>query len=196
MSAATAQKRKWTAEEYLEMEGQSLDKHEFFDGEIFAMAGASPEHNLIMTDLLIALGLALRGKCRVYASDQRLFIPATGLYTYADASVLCGKADLTDDKPRSLRNPDLICEVLSESTESYDRGEKFENYRSLPSLSDYMLVSQNKVLVEHFVRQPDGSWLLRELRAGHKLRLPCGEIAVDDLYLQVGSLPAHTRQTR
>jgi Uma2 family endonuclease len=166
------------------MELHSLDKHEFCAGEIFAMAGASPEHNLIVGNLIQALKNALHGKCRVYPSDQRLQLPA-GLYTYADVSLVWGASAFNDDTPRALRNPDAIFEVLSSSSESYDRGEKFAIYRTLPSHQDYVLVNQSKVLVEHFVRQPDDSWLMRELRAGHILRLPCGEIAVDDLYFEV-----------
>ncbi len=167
------------------MESASLDKHELFGGEIFLMAGASPEHNLIVSDLGHALLGTLRGKCRVYASDMRLFIPATGLYTYADTTVVCGTADLTSDNPPALRNPDILFEVLSDATESYDRGDKFANYRTIPSLSHYVLVAQKKILVEHFTRQADETWNLRELRAGHVLRFPCGEIAVNDLYIQV-----------
>jgi Uma2 family endonuclease len=177
--------KRWTVEEYLAMESGSLDKHEYFNGEIFLMAGASPEHNLIVSDLGYALLGALRGKCRVYASDMRLFIPATSLYTYADTTVLCGAPDLTSENPPALRNPDMIFEVLSDATESYDRGDKFANYRTIPSLSHYVLIAQKKILVEHFTRQADGTWNLRELRAGHVLRLPQGEIAVNDLYLQV-----------
>ena len=185
MSALAAEKKRWTVEEYLAMESASLDKHELFGGEIFLMAGASPEHNLIVSDLGHALLGALRGKCRVYASDMRLFIPATGLYTYADTTVVCGTADLTSDNPPALRNPDILFEVLSDATESYDRGDKFANYRTIPSLSHYLLVAQKKILVEHFTRQADETWNMRELRAGHVLRFPCGEIAVNDLYIQV-----------
>ena len=102
MSALPAEKKRWTVEEYLAMESASLDKHELFGGEIFLMAGASPEHNLIVSDLGYALLGTMRGKCQVYASDMRLFIPATGLYTYADTTVVCGTADLTSDNPSIL----------------------------------------------------------------------------------------------
>ena len=185
MSAAPAEKKRWTVEEYLAMESRSPDKHELFEGEIFLMAGASPEHNLIVSDLGYALLGALRGKCRVYASDLRLFIPAEGLYTYADTTVLCGDPDLTSDNPPALRNPDILFEVLSDATESYDRGDKFGMYRSIPSLSHYVLIAQKKVAVEHFAKQPDGTWNYRALGAGQMLRFPCGEIAVNDIYLQV-----------
>lgn len=191
MSTA-AEKQRWTVAQYLEMEARALAKHEFFDGEIFEMAGASPEHNLIVGNLIQSLKNALHGKCRVYPSDQRLLLPA-GLYTYADVSLVCGASAFNDDSPRALTNPEAIFEVLSSTTESYDRGEKFANYRTLSSHRDYVLVNQSKVMVEHFVRQPDGSWLMRELRAGHILRLPCGEIAVDDLYFEVEMPPLGSR---
>src|SRR5207244_42555 len=126
----------------------SLEKHEFFDGEIFAMAGASTEHNLITGNTIIAIGMALRGRCQVFPSDMRLFVPATGLYTYADASVICGKPDTNSDNPPALRNPELIVEVLSPTTEAYDRGKKFENYRSIPAFMHYLLVAQDRALVE------------------------------------------------
>jgi len=184
MSAAVAKAKDWTVAEYLAMEQQSPEKHEFFNGEIFAMAGASPEHNLIVSALIITLGGALRGKCRVFPSDQRLLLP-TGLYTYADVSLVCGAPMFNEDSPSALINPEAIFEVLSQTTESYDRGEKFASYRTLPGLTDYVLLSQTKVLVEHFVRQADGGWLMHALGMGARLRLPCGEIAVDDLYLEV-----------
>jgi Uma2 family endonuclease len=185
MSAAVAEKKKWTAEEYLATERQSLDKHEFFDGGIFARAGARHEHNLIVVNLIAALKNALGAKCIVYPSDIRLHIPATGSYTYADVTVLCDKPEFTDEVRDTIKNPQAIFEVLSSSTESYDRGDKFENYRSIAFFKDYILVAQTKVRVEHFVRQPNGSWLMHALHAGDMVRLPCGEIAVESLYEQV-----------
>ncbi len=185
MSAAAAEKRKWTAEEYLAMERDSPEKHEFFDGEIFAMAGASYTHNVIVSNLIVALGKVLQDQCFVLTSDMKIFIPAKNGYVYPDASILCGKPDFPDDKQDVITNPDVIFEVLSKSTEKFDRGDKFGYYRSVPSLSDYVLVSQSKVLVEHFTRQPDGTWNMRELGAGQSLRLPCGEFPVSHLYLRV-----------
>jgi Uma2 family endonuclease len=182
MSIAVAAKRRWTVEEYLERERESRERCEFFDGEIFLMAGASPEHDQIVSNLITALNNALGDQCDVHTSDMRLFIAARELYTYADATVICGQPEFTDDQPRALRNPEAIFEVLSDSTESYDRGKKFESYRTLPSASTYVLISQERVLIEHFTRQSDGTWNLRELRAGDRLKLPCGEIAVDALY--------------
>lgn len=192
MSADAAEKRRWTSAEYLAMERSSPQKHEYCNGEIFAMAGASEAHNLIVTNVVGELRSALRSRpCKVYPSDMRVKIPATGLYTYADASVTYDRPSFEDDKVDTLLNPQVIFEVLSESTEDYDRGTKFKNYRSIPSLHDYVLVSQNEVLVEHFVRQPDGSWLLRERRAGEPLKLTSIDctLDIDELYLKVFAAP-------
>ena len=182
MSAAAAEKKRWTLQEYLDTERHSVDKHEFFAGEIFLMAGASPEHNLIVSSLTAALHAAVGGKCLVFPSDQRLFVPATGLYTYADATVVCGTPDFNEDNPRALRNPQVICEVLSETTESYDRGKKFAQYRTIPGFTDYLLIAQDQAVIEHYHRQPSG-WLLQEVRQG-ALVLECGSLLVEAVYQQ------------
>jgi Uma2 family endonuclease len=188
-----AGKKTWTPEEYLAWERRQPEKHEFHGGEVFAMAGATSEHNQIVANVLGELRSALRQKpCRVFASDLRVTVPATGLYTYPDASVVCGRPELEDDTLDTLLNPLVLVEVLSESTEDYDRGTKFTNYRTIPSFRDYVLISTDKVLVEYHTRQSDGSWLLREYRAGQRFRLEsvgC-ELAVDELYLKVFDLPA------
>ena len=188
MSGEVAPKRTWTPAEYLAMERSSLEKHEYCDGEVFAMAGASEEHNLIVGNVVRELGNLLRRRpCKVYPSDMRVKIPATGLYTYPDASVVCHRPVFDDDKTDILLNPQVIVEVLSEATEDYDRGTKFKNYRTIPSFVDYVLVSQTEVLVEHHLRQPDGSWLMREHRAGQRIELVsigCA-VDVDELYLKV-----------
>lgn len=188
MSAESAEKRIWTAQEYLAWERLQPARHEFFQGETFAMAGATREHNLIVLNIGAELRNALRKKpCEVYPSDMRSKIPATGLYTYADAVVVCGEPEFEDDVHDTLLNPKVLVEVLSESSESYDRGKKFEQYRSIASLAEYVLVAQDQVLVEHFSRQPDGSWLLREARAGGRVALPSIDctIEVDEIYLKV-----------
>jgi Uma2 family endonuclease len=154
--------REWiSVEEYLEMEARSEEKHEYFNGEIYAMSGASPEHNLISGNVLAELWRQLRDRpCRVYPSDQRVKIPDTGLYTYPDVTVICGAPEFDDSKPRSLLNPTLIVEVLSERTEAYDRGAKFAHYQRLPSLQEYVLVSSHQTRVERFLRQETGAgWL-------------------------------------
>ncbi|MEP7121182.1 MAG: Uma2 family endonuclease [Byssovorax sp.] len=183
MTAAPS--KSWTPEEYLRAERCASQKHEYFGGEIFAMAGCTERHDTITANVTTALGTALRGgTCRPHTSDMRIHIPATGLYTYSDGLVVCG-AEFTDPTRDTLVNPAVIFEVLSDSTEGYDRGRKFDNYRSIPSLMDYVLVSQHEILVEHFVRQDDATWNLRVLRTGQRLRLTgvAIEIPVDDLYL-------------
>jgi Uma2 family endonuclease len=188
VSAEPAEKRSWTAETYLAWERLQPTKHAFFDGEVFAMAGATREHNLLVLNVGAELRSALRSRpCEVYPSDMRVKVPATGLYTYPDDVVVCGKAEFEDDKLDTLLNPKVLVEVLSESSEAYDRGKKFEQYRSIPSFTEYLLMAQDRVHVEHFSRQGDGAWLLREGRAGGRIELPtlgC-ELLVDDVYLKV-----------
>jgi len=151
-----------TPEEYLEMERQAETKSEYLHGEVYAMAGASPRHTLIAANAIALLVLGLKGRaCSVYGSDLRILVPPTGLYTYPDVTVICGKAQFEDRQKDTLVNPTLIFEILSRSTEGYDRGEKFANYRTLESLSDYVLISLHRPFVEHYARQPDESWLLR-----------------------------------
>ncbi len=189
MNAVVAEKKRFTVHEYLETERDALEKHEYFDGEIRDMAGSSPEHALITANVSAALGMTLRGRCLVFSSGMRLHVPATGLYTYADASVVCGKPEYRDEKrpPPSLINPTLLVEVLSRTTEGYDRGGKFENYRRIPSFTDYLLITQDRVQVDHFTRQPNGSWNLRTYSRGQQVPLPCeGQLTVDELYLGVG----------
>jgi Uma2 family endonuclease len=191
MSAATAEKRTWTVAEYLAMEDQSGEKHEYFDGEVFLMAGAGYEHSLVVAGLVVALGQALGERCVVLPSDQRLFVSATGLYSYADASVVCGQPDLTNDPIPSLRNPQAIFEVLSTTTESYDRGKKFSQYRTIASFTDYVLLAQDQVMIEHYRRQLDGSWRYQELREG-TVALACGALPVHAVYKQWQSRKAIT----
>jgi Uma2 family endonuclease len=182
------QKRVWTPAEYLAWERLQPEKHAYYGGEVFAMAGASREHNLIVANVIGLLFALLRGRaCEAYPSDMRVKVPATGLYTYPDVSVVCGGSELEDGELDTLLNPQVIVEVLSPSTEAYDRGEKFEHYRSIPSFHEYVLVSQSKSLVDHFVKQPDGSWLMRSRSAGQSLDLPSVGcvLAIDDLYLKV-----------
>ena len=151
-----------TPEEYLAIERAAETKSEYFRGEVYAMAGASPRHTLIAANVVALLvgGLKKRS-CTVHGSDLRLKVPVTGLYSYADVTVVCGKPQFEDRQQDVLLNPTVVFEILSRSTEAYDRGEKFENYRTLESLTDYILISQHRPAVEHFTRQPDETWLLR-----------------------------------
>lgn len=177
--------------EYLVFERSSDAKHEYLRGEMFTMAGAKRRHNLIVGNVVGELRDALRDRpCEVYPSDMRVKIEATGLYTYPDASAVCADPQFQDDAEDTLLNPEAIFEILSDSTEAYDRGKKFEHYRGIPALRDYVLVSQSERLVEHFVRQPDGTWNLRVVREGTLLResLDVG-IEIDELYLKVFEEP-------
>jgi Uma2 family endonuclease len=141
-----------TPEEYLALERTAEYKSEYFAGELFAMAGASERH--------VSLVGQLKGRpCKAYANDLRLKVSPTGLYTYPDVLVVCGTPRFADEQHDTLLNPVVLIEVLSESTEAYDRGKKFDHYRALPSVSDYLLVSQDQHKIEHFVRQPDNRWL-------------------------------------
>src|SRR5438067_352701 len=135
--------RAWTsAEEYLELEETADYKSEYFDGEVFAMAGGTPEHNLIAANLIGELRNQLEETpCRVYPSDQRVKIPDTGLYTYPDVTVVCADPQFEEPDRRAMLNPTLIVEVLSETTEAYDRGDKFAHYRRLSSLREYVMVA-------------------------------------------------------
>ena len=163
-----------TPEEYLAAEREAETKSEYFDGEVFLMSGASREHNLIVTNLVRELSLQFRGKpCEVYPNDMRVHIPATGLFTYPDVIVVCGKPLLKEDGHLdTLLNPTLIVEVLSPSTASYDRGQKFEHYRSLDSFQEYLLVEQHECKLARYTRQPDDSWVLKDFRgAGTRVEL-------------------------
>lgn len=147
---------------YLDLERRSEVRSEWLDGEVVAMTGGSREHNLIVGNLVGELRAQLKRRpCEVYPSDLRVRVPA-GLYTYPDVVVACGEPRFEDEHRDTLLNPTLLVEVLSRSTEAYDRGEKFERYRTLDSLAEYLLVSQTRPHVEQFLRQPDGRWLLAE----------------------------------
>lgn len=150
-----------TFDAYLARERQADTRHEFLNGEAVAMAGASLRHNEIVGNVFATLRRQLRPRgCGVFTSDLRVWIPAEERGVYPDVVVVCGEPQLYDDAADTLLNPNLLIEVLSPSTEGVDRGEKFASYRTLPSLTDYVLVAQKRVLVEHFARQDDGRWLL------------------------------------
>lgn len=152
-----------TPQEYLDRERKAEYKSEYLAGEVLAMAGASREHNLIATNILIEIGTQLRGRpCEVYGSDMRVRIGPADQYVYPDVTVVCGKPQFEDQKLESLLNPLLIVEVLSETTERYDRGAKCVAYRKLESVQECLLVSQDTAHVERYVRQPDGQWLITE----------------------------------
>lgn len=152
-----------TPAEYLAMERQSETKNEYYDGEIFAMAGASQSHVTIMMNTSYLLVGQLKGRsCRAFGVDMRVKVSPTGLFTYPDLSVVCGKPRFEDKELDTLLNPTVLIEILSKSTEAYDRGEKFAQYRTLDTLTDYLLISQDAPRIEHYVRQDGGLWLFSE----------------------------------
>jgi Uma2 family endonuclease len=152
-----------TPEEYLSIERKAEYKRDYFDGEIYAMTGASREHNLITGNVYGELRQQLKGKpCEAYASDMRVRVPAARLYTYPDVVVVCGEPKFEDAHVDTLLNPTLIVEVLSRSTETYDRGKRSVYYRMIDSLAEYLLVEQDEYRIEQYVKQADGRWLLSE----------------------------------
>jgi Uma2 family endonuclease len=152
-----------TPQEYLARERQADFKSEYYRGETFAMAGASWEHTLIKDNTAHEVRKQLEdGPCRVVTSDLRVKIDATGLYTYPDIIIVCDKPEFEDGVFDTLLNPRVLVEVLSDSTEKYDRGTKFEPYRQIPSLQEYVVIAQDQPLVERYVRQPNGDWLLTD----------------------------------
>ena len=150
-----------TPEQYLEIERKAEYKSEYFNGEMFAMAGAKRVHNLIVSNLVARLNQQFRSRpCEVYPSDMRVHVPATGLFTYPDVIGVCGSPHFIDDREDTLLNPGLIVEVLSPSTEAFDRGRKFEQYKSIESLREYLLVASDRMHADLYTRQPDGRWML------------------------------------
>ncbi len=186
---ASEPKQRLTIESYLTFERQAETRHEYLDGEIFAMAGASRIHNLIVGNTFAAIHNQLKGRpCEPYTDNMRVRTPSSDLFTYPDVVIACEEPKFEDSELDTLLNPTLIVEVLSPSTEGYDRGIKSERYRSIPSLTEYVLVAQDRVHVEHYVRQAGDRWLLEELSdLGQTLELPsigC-RLALSEIYERV-----------
>lgn len=175
-----------TRGEYLAFERASAEKHVLWDGVVYAMAGASLAHNAIVANLVIALGTRLAGSsCRPFPSDLRVRIPGRDRYVYPDVTVVCGRADLEDESADVLRNPSVVVEVLSDTTEAFDRGEKFAAYRTIASMQTFVLVAQDVRRVEVFTRGEAGLWGFRAaeegeavlvLSEGRTIALPLEEI--------------------
>lgn len=186
MNAVRRTTTKMSYAEYLAAEEVSEVKHEYLGGEVFAMAGGTIEHGRLAANMIRELGKALEGRpCVVLTSDVRVRIQATDLSTYPDVTVACGKLEKADEDAHAITNPTLIVEVLSDSTEAYDRGEKFASYRTVPTLTDYLLVAQDRPRIEHYTRRDARSWLLDEAGPGERLRvasLDC-DIVIDEIYL-------------
>jgi Uma2 family endonuclease len=178
-----------TPEQYLEIERKAEYKSEYYEGEMFAMAGAREAHNLVAGNLYASAHRQLRGHpCRTYSNDMRVRVSASGLYTYPDVVVVCDEPRFLDEQRDTLLNPTLVVEVLSPTTEAYDRGRKFEHYRSLESLKEYLLIASARVGAELFARQPSGQWLLTAAtRPENAIELQSGacRIALADIYEKV-----------
>jgi Uma2 family endonuclease len=180
--------RHYSVDDYFMVEEMSEVKHEYCNGEIFAMAGASLRHNEIAANLLAELRARLRETdCGVYGSDLRVQTPS-GLYTYPDVSVICGKVQLVADRSDTATNPIIIVEVLSGATEEYDRGDKFELYKSMPSFRHYIVVSQTEILVDHFRRIGSDQWPCRSItdrKDAVEISEPQVSFSLDDIYRRV-----------
>ncbi len=187
---AVSQQNHLKIEEYLEFEESAELKSEYYDGEVIPLAGASINHNRIAGNLYAFLNLAFRGKpYHAFMSDMRLWIPIQKSFTYPDIMVIDGEPDFAFDRSDTITNPCMIAEVLSGSTAMYDRGDKFEMYRSIKSLKEYLLVSQEVIAVEHFVKDPEGKWLLKDNYQGEnkiiKLDSLTFVLSLSDLYDKV-----------
>jgi Uma2 family endonuclease len=175
----------YTRAEYIALERSAKEKHEYLDGNIYAMAGGSREHALYAANVVTLLSVALRGRpCAAHTSDLRIRVVDTGLDTYPDVSVICGQPELDPDDKHAVNNPIVLVEVTSPSTEDYDRGEKLAHYKRIPSLREVVFVSHREKLVEVIRREEDGSWSRHEARHGRGAKLEsieC-ELPVDEVY--------------
>lgn len=182
-------------EEWLEAERASAEgRSEYVDGEVFPMTGASAEHNTIVMNIGRELSIQLKGRpCQVYANDMKVLIRSASAGKYPDLVAFCGEPELLDGRRDVLLNPSLLVEVLSDSTEAYDRGDKFALYRQIPSLREYLLVSQSRVLVELFSRGDDDRWVLADYRSlNDRVPLPSLDCTLDlaEIYDKVALPPS------
>jgi Uma2 family endonuclease len=184
----------YSPEEYLELEIPSVDKHEYIDGEIRLMPGGMPNHNRIIGNLFAALNFAFKGKpYEAFVTDQRVWIPRKRIYTYPDIMIIQGDLQLQEGRKDTLINPSVIIEVLSKSTQNYDKGDKFTAYRSIPAFQEYILVDQYSTHVEHYVKTDQRKWIFQEYDEVDNVlafaSLPF-EILLTDLYDKVKFEPA------
>jgi Uma2 family endonuclease len=183
-------KRFYTLDEYFKLERDSRERYEYWHGEVFNMSGASPEHDDIVMNVGRTLGNLLASRpCRVSSSDMKIKVPAAPPYRYADIVITCGNREFEEiGGMKMLINPTLIIEVLSPSTERYDRGAKFTNYQSISSFKEYLLIAQDKPCITQFVKQEDGNWKPDELtELSGKLYLPSIDctLALNDVYQDI-----------
>ena len=190
---ASSSRRNYTLEDYLSVEEMSGVRHELLNGQIFAMAGGTPEHAALSAAAVVVLGSKLRGgACRPYSADLRIRVVATGLATYADAAVIYGEPIRDPASPTHVTNPSVVIEVLSTSTEAYDRGEKREHYQQIDALREYVLIAQDRRRVEVFERAVGGPWEHRVYGSGEEVTVAslALSVSVDELYDAAG-IAAH-----
>jgi Uma2 family endonuclease len=183
----SASATRFTAAEYLALEAASETKHELVNGIIVAMAGGSPAHNALSANTIVALARMVRNQgCLVLTSDQRVHVPATGLYTYPDVTVACGERQYDDSTPRSLLNPTCLVEVTSKTTEDFDRGSKFVHYQSIASLREYVVVSHRERRVDVYRRTDSGQWLITTYTAPDAaIELLYGTATLTEIYANI-----------
>ncbi len=187
-------KPRYTLEEYFELERKSEERYEYWNGEVFCMSGVSPEDAQLEVNFISRLNSRLTEKgCRVFPANIRIKVPSAPPYRYADVSALCGEAQFEEiGGIRAVTNPTLIIEILSSSTEAYDRGQKFTHYKSIPSFSEYLLVAQDHPYITHLVKQSDDSWIYDEyndLTATVKLSSLNCELPMSEIYENISFAP-------
>lgn len=183
------EKKYYSPEEYLELEVNAEEKHEYIDGEIILMSGGMPNHNRITGNFGAALNFALKRKpYDVFVSDQRLWIPQRRIYTYPDVMVVQGALQLHEGRKDTITNPVMIAEILSKSTQAYDQGEKFKFYRTIPTFQEYVLIEQYSMHVERYYKTEPHQWIFSEYDGAESIlalnTVPC-EISLADLYDKV-----------
>lgn len=181
--SGTARRLHYTYEQYVALEEESSIRHEYLDGEIYAMAGGAPDHAALAATIIGLLRSQLPAGCRAFTSDLRIRLPATGLSTYPDVAVVCGRTQRAPDDSLAVVNPILLVEVPSDSTEEYDRGEKLRHYKQLPSVRDILIVSHRERRLTLHQRE-ETAWVTTEARAreGVALARVTARVAVDDVY--------------
>lgn len=174
----------YSYDEYLALEEESPIRHEYFDGEIYAMAGGTPDHAALSLTVLALVRVQLPRGCRAFTSDLRVRIPATGLTTYPDGAVVCGGTQRATDDRIAVTNPILLIEVTSNSSEDYDRGEKLRHYQAIPTVREVLIVSHREPHLTLHRRDDDGRWIVMEAGAGEPVALAStgGSLLVDDVY--------------
>ena len=177
-----------TPEEYLAIERHAEYKSEYVDGVMYAMAGGSPRHNLVSGSIHTLINVHLwESPCKVFNSEMKVRVPSSRKYHYPDVTIVCEKPEYADDEKDVLLNPLLIVEVLSKSTQGYDKGKKFLYYQEIDSFREYLLVAQDQPVVQHYVRQPDGSWIYKKIEGmeqGVQLATINFQLKLKDIYVK------------